>query len=1018
MVAQVWYNGEGRNSRFRYVAALGGLLGALLLTAAGLAGQNTGAVSGRVVDALSGAPVDAAYIHIDELSLGTNSRPNGSFTLGNVAPGQYEVVVDRLGFTSETQQVTVTAGGVATIELQVSRDALLLDEILVTGTAGGTRARAIGNVVGRVEAAAIIEIAAVGTVQDLLGARESGLSFNRSSGNIGTGSEMRIRGVSSVTMGSQPLIYVDGIRVDNQTGGGPNLRDGGQVSSLDDFSPDEIESIEIIKGPAAATLYGTEASAGVIQIITKRGNQGATQFNMSVRQGQTWLPDIAGKVGESFGRDAAGNIISFNIYEHEKAAGRDHFQTGQLQSYTLSMRGGTDLLRYYLSADYGDDSGIVDYNWKKQTNLRSNLTVLPSDQFEVNVSLGYITGQTSFMQQRTAWGMWEQFQWANPEGQDRILRGFLRARPEEIADNRAIRDLNRFTGSATVTHVPNSWLTHRVILGTDVLNEENTQLFPRRAVPQEFGSLALGNLEVDRPRREYQTLDYAASATYGGLPGLGESVQFTSSFGLQYYARTEEVVSGKGKVFPAPQITTLSGAASTSAGQTFLENKSVGMYVQQEMGWNDRLFLTAAVRGDDNSAFGANFDAAIYPKFSGTWVLSEEDFWGGLDDYVSSFRFRSAWGKAGRQPALFAGVTLFSPEPGPGGQPSVTPDVLGNAALGPEVSTEIEVGFDAAFFDDRVSSEFTYYKQKVKDALIDIPVAPTYGFPGAQTVNLGQLTNWGWELNMNGRILDRTGFAWDLGLGINSNENRVDDLGGNPETNTLREGLNYPFQTERVILSAALDDTGNAIDVMCDGGTGYLGIEAGGTATPCKGAPRIRQGNGLAIPKYEATLNTTFTLFDNLRLYAMAEFRGEHWRNLTDAACRHSCFQTSEASVRRDDPFMVAAITGRAQQTRLTSEFDASFMKLREISLNYTLPTSLAAMAGASRASINVAARNLFTLWQATYTIGDATSATTGETYLGVPVTDPEARRAGSLVSSNSNVPPLSNFTMTMRVTF
>ena len=365
---------------------------------------------------------------------------------------------------------------------------------------------------------------------------------------------------------------------------------------------------------------------------------------------------------------ASGNIISFNIYETEKAAGRNHFQTGQLQTYTLSMRGGTDRLRYFLSADYGDDAGIVSYNWKKQTNLRSNLTILPSDQVTVNVSLGYITGQTSFMQQRTAWGMWEQFQWANPEGQDRILRGFLRARPEEIADNRAIRDLNRFTGSATLTHVPRPWFTHRVIIGTDVLNEENSQLFPRRAVPEEFGALALGNIEIDRPRREYQTLDYAASATYGGLPGLGENVQFTSSFGLQYYARTEEIVSGIGQVFPAPQITTLSGAASTSAGQSFVENKSVGLYVQQEMGWNDRLFLTAAVRGDDNSAFGADFDAAIYPKFSGTWVLSEEDFWGGLDDYVSSFRLRSAWGKAGRQPDTFAGVTLYAPEPGPGGQ--------------------------------------------------------------------------------------------------------------------------------------------------------------------------------------------------------------------------------------------------------------------------------------------------------------------------------------------------------------
>lgn len=612
--------------------------GASTLSPHQLAGQNTGTVSGRIVDASGGIPVDAAYVHINALSLGADSNPNGSFNLRNVPPGLHEVTVDRLGFSSATQQVTVTAGAITTVEIQIARDALLLDAIVVTGTAGGTRVRALGNAVGRVQAAEVIELTAVGSVQDLLGGREAGLSFNRNSGNIGTGSEIRIRGVSSVTMGSQPLIYVDGVRVDNQTGGGPNLRDGGQVSSLDDFSPDEIESVEIIKGPAAATLYGTEASAGVIQIITKRGTQGATQFDFSIRQGAAWLSDVSGKVGESFGRNTAGDIISFNIYEAEKAAGRNHFQTGKLQSYTVSMRGGTERLRYYLSGDFGDDEGIVSYNWKRQNNLRSNLTILPSDDITVDVSLGYITGKTSFMQQRTAWGMWEQFQWANPEGQDRTLRGFLRARPEEIADNRAKRDLNRFTGSATLTHTPNDWLTHRVIVGTDVLNEENSQLFPRRAIPEEFGSLALGYLEIDRPRREYQTLDYAASARYGGLPGLGDNVQFTSSFGFQYYARTEEIVSGIGQVFPAPQITTLSGAATTSAGQSFLENKSVGMYIQQEMGWNDRVFLTAAVRGDDNSAFGSDYDAAIYPKFSGTWVLSEESFWGGIDDLVSRDR--------------------------------------------------------------------------------------------------------------------------------------------------------------------------------------------------------------------------------------------------------------------------------------------------------------------------------------------------------------------------------------------
>ena len=989
----------------RTVTLFGTLAVLSLISTVDLAGQATGAITGRVLDA-GGAPIASAQVFIPALSLGFLSQPDGSFSITNVPAGLHDVQAQRLGFAGASQGVSVTAGAVSNVDFELSRDALELDAVIVTGTAGGTRARAIGNIVGRVQAAELSEIAPIGSIQDLLGAREAGLSFHRGSGNIGTGSEMRIRGVSSVSMGQQPLIYVDGIRVDNEGAGGPNLRDGPQVSTLDDFSPDEIESVEIIKGPAAATLYGTEASAGVIQIITKRGTTGRPQFDVSIRQGAAYLPDIAGKVGLSYGRNENGDIISFNIYEAEKAAGRDHFQTGRLQTYNVSMRGGNDQIRYYLSGDFGNDEGIVSYNWQKQTNLRSNVTILPSETITMDVSLGYINGETSFMQQRTAWGMWEQFQWANPLGQSRTLRGFLRARPEEIANNSAIRDMTRFTGSATVTHNPFPWLTHRVIIGTDVVNEQNTQLFPRHpdGTSHDFGGLSLGNLEIDRPRRDYNTFDYGLSANYD----VNSSIILTSSFGFQYYARTEKVVGGIGRIFPAPQITTLSGAASTSASQSFVENNSVGMFVQQELGWNDRVFLTAAVRGDDNSAFGKQYDAAIYPKFSATWVMSEEGFWADrdFDRFASSFRLRSAWGKAGRQPDTFAATTLYAPEPGPGGAPSVSPEVLGNADLGPEISTEVELGFDAAFFDERVSAEFTYYNQSVQDALIEVPVSPTFGFPGAQTRNLGELKNWGWELSMSGRAYERTDFAWDLGVGITNNQNEITDLGGVPETTDTKEGLNYPYMTERIILSAELDQNGNAINVMCDGGTGFKGLDPGGSPVPCSTAPLLRQGNGFAVPLYEANFNTTFTLFDNLRLYAMVEWRGEHWRALTDASCRHTCFQTSYAAVARDDPFMVAAITNRARNTRLTHDFDASFAKLREVSLNYTLPEAWIGRTGVSRASVNLAARNLLTIWQAQDNIS------------GAPVTDPEARRVGSLSSSNSNVPPLSNITATMRVTF
>ncbi len=968
-----------------------------------------GTITGTVVDAQGQQPLNSVQVHIPALGLGVLSGTDGSFTLSDVPVGSHTLVAQRLGYRQSSQEVTVGDGETLEVTFTLARDALALDEMIVTGTPGGTRSRAIGNVVGRVRAADITEVSPVQSMQDLLGAREPGLTFHRGSGNIGTGSQMRIRGVSSVSMGQQPLIYVDGVRVDNEGAGGPAIRDGRQVSTLDDFSPEEIESIEIIKGPAAATLYGTEASAGVIQIITKRGQTGAPQFDLAVRQGTTWLRDLSRMVGDAWGRDEQGNPISFNILQAEREAGRKHFQHGHLQSYTASMRGGSDAVRYYLSGDFDNNVGIVDYNWQKQTNLRANITVLPSENVTLDVSAGYIDGETSFMQQRTAWGVWEQFQWANPEGQGRTLRGFLRARPEEIANVEATRDMTRFTGSATVTHTPTDWLTQRFIVGTDVVHEENMIFFPRHpdGSNHDFGGLSEGDMELERPTRQYNTLDYAVSANYELRPGRS----FTTSVGLQYYHRLEDQVFANGRNFPAPAIRSLAGAASSTSSQAFTENKSVGMYVQQEMNLNDRIFLTAAVRGDDNSAFGADFDAAVYPKFSGTWVISEEDFWFDYERIISSLRLRSAWGMAGRQPDTFAAVTLFSPQPGPGGQPSVSPDVLGNPDVGPEVSSELELGFDAAFLNDRVTTEFTYYTQSVTDALLNVPVPTSSGFSGSQAVNVGEISNWGWELKVDGRAYQRPGFAWDVGFGVTSTDNRVESLGGVPQTTTLREGRTYPFYAKSVILTADIDpDTRNVINLTCDSGTGFDGREPGGEPMACTNAPEIRWGNGRTFPKYEASFNTTLTLFENLRLFAMAEWRGEHYRNLQDADCRHACFWTSEVAVKRDRyPRALAQIDGLTPgglSGAYISTFDGSFAKLRELSASYTLPTEFAGRVGASRASVNLAARNLLTIWVAQKDIA------------GAPVTDPEARNATSMVNSNSNVPPLTSITLTMRVSF
>ncbi len=971
-----------------------------------------GTITGRVTGEAN-QPVGSVQVHIPELGIGVLSGSDGTFSLTEVPAGTHTVMAQLLGYQQASQNVTVVDGETVEVNFDLVRDALALDAVVVTGTPGGTRTRALGNVVGRINAAEIQEVAPVTSIQDLVGAREPGLTFGRSSGNIGTGSDIRIRGVSSFAMGDQPLIYVDGVRVDNEGQGGPNIRDGRQVSVLEDFSTDEIESIEVIKGAAAATLYGTEASAGVIQIITKRGDTGTPQFDFTMRQGANWLMNAREKIGLAWNTvPETGEIVSFNIWDQEKAAGRQLFTAGHLQSYNLSMRGGTDVIRYYLSTDLTDNQGIVEYNYQRQWNMRANVTVIPHPRLTLDVSTGYLDGFTSFMQQSTGWGIWEQAQWANPLGVDGPLRGFLRARPEAIADVEATRDNQRFTGSVTLTNNPRDWFTHRAIVGIDQSHQANQILWPRHpdGTGHDFGARSLGEIEVDSPRSRYLTLDYSASAQFDITP----SIRGTASTGLQYYERTEDIHSALGTVFPSPAIRSMAGAASTTASHQFIENKSVGMYIQQELSWEDRAFLTFAVRGDDNSAFGADFDAAIYPKVSGTWVVSEEEFWLDWEHMVNSLRLRGAWGQAGRQPDTFAAVTLFRPEVGPGGRPGVAPDVLGNPDLGPEVSSELELGFDAAFLNNRVTSQFTYYTQKVADALVNVPVAPNRGFPGSQSVNLGQLSNWGWELLLDARALERSAYSLDLTLGIAKNENRVDDIGGLPGSSTLREGFPYPSHFWRDIVHAEFEDPDlppqqrrvNRDTLLCAGGTGVGGRERGGDPVPCFDAPEVFFGT--AIHPWEMSFQAGLNVLQSLRLHAFAEMRtGGAWTRVSDVGCKATCFGVTEMTNTRSDPKAVAHYDGMTNAVHYAHGVRTDFAKLREVGVSYTLPAHLTERMRASRASVNLAGRNLWTIW-----------TRWSENAAGEPIPDPEMDKSGDPVASNSNMPPLSSVVMTVRMSF
>jgi TonB-dependent SusC/RagA subfamily outer membrane receptor len=307
------------------------------------AAAQQGTVSGVVVAEQSRRPLVGAQVQVVGTQMGGLTDASGRFTLSGVSGAQIQLQVTMLGYRTTTVSV---ASGATDIRISMAETAIALDELVVTGTAGGQQRRAIGNSVATVRAADIAATAPVRSMQDLINARAAGVVVMPGTGMVGSGSRIRIRGTSTFSLSGDPLIYVDGVRVNNETGSGISVQafGSGVVSRLNDFDPSQIESIEILKGPAAATLYGTEAARGVINIITKKGVEGGHRFSMTVRQGTNDFANAAGRMPVNYWRDAQGNVQSLNVTQLREDQGlplfRDRSRTGVLAEPQRRERAG------------------------------------------------------------------------------------------------------------------------------------------------------------------------------------------------------------------------------------------------------------------------------------------------------------------------------------------------------------------------------------------------------------------------------------------------------------------------------------------------------------------------------------------------------------------------------------------------------------------------------------------------------------------------------------------------------
>lgn len=915
-------------------------------------------VSGDVVSGKSLQPIQGAVITMVGSTERVVTDVRGRFRLALPAgAGSATITVAMVGFQPVTKVVTA---GDQSVRIILAESRVELEELVVTGTVAATQKRTIGNAVAQVRVSEEVEVAPIQTVDELLNARASGVVLVPPSGLVGGGARIFIRGRSSISLPTDPLVYVDGVRVDNRAPlsanpGGPN----GVGSGLNDFSPEEIESIEVIKGPAASTLYGTEANNGVIQIITKRGKPGAAKIDVSIREGTNFIMNPAGRWLLNYYQDTNGQYQPFNLYQVEADAGRPLFRTGLGQGYAVNVSGGSELIKYFASGNYSHDEGAMPGNQAQRYGGRINLDVTPHPKYDVSGSFGFSLARNTYPDGSNS--LLFDAILNRPENRDGPTRGFYTA-PSEVWNREFSFDesVDRLTAGVEARHRPTDWLTHRLRVGVDLANNSTSDL-TKRMSPEDAqffaANLAAGQKTVTQNNGLHTTLDYSASVT----KSFWSSFRSVTSAGFQSFRRRASLLTATGQQFPSSDVVSISGAAIQRGSEDVVENITAGGFIQEQISIGDRFFLTGAIRRDRNSAFGKSFGAVTYPKVSASWVVSEEPFW--KVPLVNTFRLRAAWGKSGEQPDAFASLRTYEPITGQAGLPAVSPQFVGNSSLGPEKGEELELGFEMGLLNQRLNLDFTYYNKTTNDAIVARNVAPSTGFPQQQFVNAGQVKNKGFELAANARVIESKRVAWDLSLNISHNSNKVTQL-GIPNTPYLEFGFGNRFQPgypvyaffARRVISAERGPNGDIINIQCDGG--LPDGMPGGAPVDCATAPRVYRGQ--PEPAWEGSVASTLTLGGRLTFSVMVDFKRDFVTWDSNLWCPGILTCESEAFPDRVSP-VVAASNALGLTDDFAWEPDLSFAKLREVSISFAMPDHWAKVFGAKRAMVTVAGRNLHT---------------------------------------------------------
>ena len=957
------------------------LLAGIILGATPVAAQTSYTISGQVLDATNDEALPGANVQVVGTTYGTAATRDGQFAFeARLEPGEYRVRVSFVGFETVTRPIELGDQQRVMLDpVRMNISASRVEEVVVTGQASPTRRKELGNAISSIDAAELQETPKSSTLQSLQG-KLVGVRIQQSSGDPAGGTDIRLRGTGTVLGAAGPLIVLDGVIINNDS---PELIQIGGTSQnrLLDINPNDIARIEVVKGAAAAALYGSRANNGVMQIFTKTGNAGETRVTYSTRvetQSVRNTLDVnkaQNDQGQFLGNDGSPLPDGQRRWDYQDFIFDRAYGTEQY----LSVSGGTEDTRFFTSGGYFSTQGVVEESAFRRYNGTARLEHTLNDWVNVTAGARYAFSESDDIPNgglNTLYGAMTGFIFGpnttdprqNEVGEYPDIGTF--SNPLEVQNRFDFgQETNRFIGDLQVNLTPLDGLSIDYVIGLDTYEQTGTAFIPR--------GVGTNGFETGFSRRaELSSLQYNSDLSVRYEADISDQVTSTSLVGGTVQYSSAETFNAESQDLPPIAETVGGGTSSREFGEFRSPLTVYGAFGQQSFGIADRLFVTGALRLDASSSFGADDRWQLYPKVSTSYVLSEYDFWQeAFGSVVSNFKLRGSVGWSGGLTSIgaFDRFTVYNSQSFAGNSGLQPADQRGAEDVVPERQREIELGTDISLLGGRLAVEFTYYNQQTNDLLLTQSLAPTTGFD-TRLGNVGSVENNGVEVRLRGVALDRENVRWVSTATYSRNRNEVSGIPGEtgrviiPSSFGVSVAQNgepigsfFGGAFERNENGRVLDTDGNVMNEDDDGFWRPANCSAGEQG--CSGIPAQAAEDqivGNPQPDFSLAWINQFQIGDNLRIRFQVD--GEFGQDVFNFTRRIGAFP----------PFGTLEDFERELEGNLPDGYgfgvfnifenwveDGTYVKLREVAVNYTIrPSSLPIQSVRFSAS----GRNLFSI--------------------------------------------------------